>query len=225
MKAFHGQRFYCLDCDKAYSHEKNHSCESRCSVCYSSDCHKVNDIHCKDCNRVCQSEECFNSHKSLTSKQQYTICERYYECKNCHRIFETSKEPKAMHKCWYSTCVSCKKYVQISNHLCYMGKIQAKTPSDKLIFFDLETDQSNGEHIVNYAIAQYANGQENVFSGYDALEKLCKFLFRKEHKGYRVIAHNLKGFDGQFLVNWIISQGDTIILYINYCTCIYIYIY
>lgn len=212
MKGFHGKKIYCLECDKAYDHEKDHSCTVKCKICYSSVCSKEQDVFCRDCNRVCQSEVCFDRHKSKSSKQKYSICEHFYECLDCHRLLDTTKEPKTKHKCWHSTCIVCKKYVD-SSHLCYMNKQNPKTPSDKLIFFDLETDQSNGEHIVNFAVAQYKNGQENVFSGYDAIHKFCKFLFRVEHKDYIVIAHNMKGFDGQFLINWIINQGKYIYLF------------
>ena len=38
-----------------------------------------------------------------------------------------------------------------------------KTPSDKFIFYDFETDFSTGEHVVNFAVAQYADGTEFVF--------------------------------------------------------------
>ena len=41
-----------------------------------------------------------------------------------------------------------------------------KTPCDKFIFYDFETDFSTGEHIVNFAIAQYVDGTEFVFKGY-----------------------------------------------------------
>lgn len=39
----------------------------------------------------------------------------------------------------------------------------AKTPNDKLIFYDFETDFSIAEHIVNFAVAQNNDGTEFVF--------------------------------------------------------------
>lgn len=69
----------------------------------------------------------------------------------------------------------------------------SKTPSDRLIFFDFETDQSSGEHVVNLAVAQYAVGTERVFCGYDACKDFCSWLFSPIHKGFTVIAHNMKG--------------------------------
>lgn len=75
------------------------------------------------------------------------------------------------------------------------------------MFFDVETDQSSGDHVVNFVVCQYADGEEMVFKGYDALDKFCSFLFAKKHKGYTILAHNLKGFDGQFILRWLLEKG------------------
>lgn len=68
--------------------------------------------------------------------------------------------------------------------------------NNKLIFYDFETDFSSGEHIVNFAVAQYADGTEFVFRGYDALNEFCQFLFSPAHESYTAIAHNCKGLMG-----------------------------
>lgn len=99
--------------------------------------------------------------------------------------------PRDQHKCGTVRCPSCHKF-SASDHLCYLRTISAKNPSDRLIFFDFETDQETGEHIVNFAVAQYANGDENVFKGYDACQKFCSWLFSPKHKDYTAIAHNMK---------------------------------
>ena len=48
---------------------------------------------------------------------------------------------------------------------------------------------------MNFAVAQYADDTKFVFEGYHALPEFCNFAFSKEHKGYCLIAHNVKGFD------------------------------
>ncbi|GFT14925.1 uncharacterized protein TNCV_3483701 [Trichonephila clavipes] len=78
----------------------------------------------------------------------------------------------------------------------------------KLIFFDFETDPTTGEHVVNFAVAQYLDGTEFVCEGYDAIDKFCKYLFSPQHKGFTAIAHNMKGFDGQFILRWMLEQGQ-----------------
>lgn len=98
-----------------------------------------------------------------------------------------------MHVCGTTRCPSCKEFVEAVNHRCYLRPVASKPPSDRLIFFDFETDQQTGEHIVNLAVAQYKDGKEEVFKGYDSCKKFCFWLFRPIPKGCIVIAHNLKG--------------------------------
>ena len=52
---------------------------------------------------------------------------------------------------------------------------------------------SSGEHEVNFAVAQYADGKEEIFAGYQACDNFCSWLFTAKHKGYTAIAHNMKG--------------------------------
>ncbi|CAL1296390.1 unnamed protein product, partial [Larinioides sclopetarius] len=85
--------------------------------------------------------------------------------------------------------------------------VSAKDQSDRLIFFDFETDQATGTHIVNFAVAQDAKGVEKIFKGYEACADFCMWLFSPTHKGFTAIAHNMKGFDGQFIMAWMLKQG------------------
>ena len=62
-----------------------------------------------------------------------------------------------------------------------------------LIFFDFETDQESGEHVVNFAVAQYFNGEKKMINGYNACKDFCDWLFTHQHKGFTAIAHNMKG--------------------------------
>ena len=84
-----------------------------------------------------------------------------------------------------------------------------KKPNDKLIFYDFETDFSSGEHVVNFAVAQYSDGTEFVFKGYNALHEFCEFLFSMDHKGFTAIAHNAKGFDAVLIQRWLIQNRPT----------------
>lgn len=100
---------------------------------------------------------------------------------------------KEFHRCGTAKCPSCQQFVITAEHLCYLRRVNSKTPSDKLIFFDFETDQSSGTHEVNFAVAQYIDGREEIFKGYTACEDFCKWLFTPRHKGFTAIAHNMKG--------------------------------
>ena len=95
------------------------------------------------------------------------------------------------------------------------------------IFFDFECRQDSGVHIPNYCIAhracdlcidkpldfhcstcsEFEEGREVIFQGEETLSEFCNWLFSKQHKGITAIAHNLKGYDGQFILNHIIKVG------------------
>ena len=71
------------------------------------------------------------------------------------------------------------------------------------MFYDFECQQETGTHIVNLAIVQDFEGQEWVFRN---LNDFCKFVFTKEHSGYTFIAHNSRGYDGQFILKWCVEN-------------------
>ena len=98
-----------------------------------------------------------------------------------------------------------KEYV-LSHHLCYMQVEPAKKPNDNLLFYDFETDFSTGEHLVNFAVAQYTDGRQVVFKGYEALDQFCEFLFSMDHQNYSFIGHNAKAFDTVILQRWLIKN-------------------
>lgn len=116
-----------------------------------------------------------------------------YQCRECCKVVLRRKCKRENHKCGAVTCPSCKEQVIPLDHQCFLKRVDHKLPSDKLIFFDFETDQSSGEHVVNFAVAQYRNGDEVVFKGYNACEDFCVWLFSRKHQGYTAIAHNMKG--------------------------------
>ena len=45
------------------------------------------------------------------------------------------------------------------------------------------------------------------FSGELALEEFCKWVFCVDHKNYTVIAHNMSGYDGIFVLNFLLKNG------------------
>lgn len=77
--------------------------------------------------------------------------------------------------------------------------MSSKTPNDKLILFDFETDQSSGTHEVNFIVVQYIDDREEIFKGYTACKDFCKCLFTPWHKGFAAVPHNMKGLESFFL--------------------------
>lgn len=118
---------------------------------------------------------------------------KIYQCQICCKVILRRQCPRESHRCGTMKCPSCNKFVVAEDHQCYLQRTPPKKASDSLIFFDFETDQSTGEHLVNFAVAQHANGEEEVFRGYTACQDFCAWLFDPKHTGYTAIAHNMKG--------------------------------
>ncbi|XP_071032985.1 uncharacterized protein [Parasteatoda tepidariorum] len=209
MKGYHGSNFYCDNCDKPFSRIEDHFCPNSCRICTRLKCEEGQKIRCVDCFRLCRSRECFNAHKSTIGLQENSLCDRLYQCRTCCKVIRRRECPPEVHQCWTTKCPSCNTFVEAAKHRCSLQTIKPQVPSDKLIFFDFETDQSTGEHIVNFAVAQYADGAENIFKGYSACDDFCSWLFTRQHKGFTAIAHNMKAFDGQFIMGWLLRQGTT----------------
>ncbi|XP_062597068.1 uncharacterized protein LOC134258520 [Saccostrea cucullata] len=49
--------------------------------------------------------------------------------------------------------------------------------------------------------------RETVFRGDDTARMFCDWLFREHHKGYTVLAHNMKGYDGYFVLEYLIENS------------------
>lgn len=49
--------------------------------------------------------------------------------------------------------------------------------------------------------------REVVFSGFDCGQRFGEFLFNEGHKNFTVIAHNSKGFDSMFILNYCINNS------------------
>ena len=125
-----------------------------------------------------------------------------------------------------TTCNNCKLYCDPQTHKCYMLPVETKggvctretpcsgpkkdwclcckTRTTKYMFYDFETQQQTGTHIVNYVHAWHFDGTEYTFENIDSF---CKFVFTEQHKGYTFIAHNAKSFYAQFILKYCIDNA------------------
>ena len=105
------------------------------------------------------------------------------------------------HHCGLVCCIVCQKYVEPSNHQCYIQPVETRNRqaaqhstnnkfldddvaveddggNDKrdqsLIFFYFECTQDDGQHIPNLCVVQNESGDENVFLGPNTKDKFCE---------------------------------------------------
>lgn len=76
LNQFYGAHFYCESCEKPYQTEGEHHCPFTCPICHESDCVTEGPIRCNDCDRLCRSLKCFETHKTKTGKQTLSLCDK-----------------------------------------------------------------------------------------------------------------------------------------------------
>ena len=235
LTAFYDTPYYCHECKKAYTKRDKHKCPSKCLSCFTYAKERKCDgkeIVCEKCNRKFFGKRCFKNHLKNRSKiegKTDIVCDAVKKCLDCNRII-TGKYVNN-HKCGYSECNNCNKYVS-KNHKCFMKKVKAKggyctvdsmkpcknndsikntdwcypcrTYTEKYMFYDFEATQNTGTHTINLSIAQDFEGKEYI---HNSIEEFCKGFLNDKFKGYTFIAHNSKGYDCHFVLKWLIDQG------------------
>ena len=117
-------------------------------------------------------------------------------------------------------------------HKCYIKQVEIKKNGKKdhpscYIFFDVEAQQETGIHQPNLCVAQKVcetcaerpveepcdvcgEDKQVVFKGIKCMEEFCLWLLKNErHKGARCFAHNLKGYDGYFILQYLYDNVVT----------------
>ena len=224
MPALLGKDYYCHTCKKSYTQRDKHRCPLKCLSCFKTE-HRAGDkITCDKCNRTFFGKNCFDEHLRDRSKggERNVVCELVHKCTECHRTVGDLKK----HVCGHATCSKCKSYCDPKTHKCYMLPVEAKggactrdtprtgpkknwclcckTKTTKYMFYDLETQQETGTHVVNYVNAQDFEGNEFTF---DTIDEFCKFVFSKQHEGNTFITHNAKSFDAVFVLRYCIDNA------------------
>ena len=93
-----------------------------------------------------------------------------------------------------------------------------------LFFYDFETRlNEKKEHIPNLCIALkvHTRGASTydeseiidkvIFEGENCLNDCCEYLLHRENSGCTVIAHNQAGYDGTFILSWLMPRVKLLI--------------
>ena len=210
-----GVRKYCMDCEKGLTGNSKHVCGAEmCPICKSSECDieqpfdprsKSNQWSmCNACNRKFPSPLCFQQHLDIGT------CDKVWKCLSCNRNVRGARDKHVCGEHNKTKCRHCKVEVDITkHHTCYITAVEVVDEvalrAEPYIFFDFETTQYLGPHVVNLAVAMYAHSDEPFV--FKDLTSFCEWLFREEHSKCTVFAHNGRGYDFQFIRAWCVSQG------------------
>jgi DNA polymerase type B, organellar and viral len=226
IAAFFRYSHYCEVCDIGSQFAYSHRCadipqNQWCFTCNKRVCALSGtsaSIVCNICNKIARSSACEASHKK--DKQSNGCLGRF--CQHCQGkilrkrkrggVWETNEEMLNRHKCNIS-CRICKEENISPLHRCFMQQTAFKDVIDKVVYIDFETRQDERVHVPVFCYfawvfaesgetGEYAIGVED-----DVNEQVGAFLFSEKFKGATIIAHNMRGFDGCFLLSYLTSHN------------------
>ena len=237
--SFTNHSYYCVECEQAFnSNDKSHhSCKGkRCSSCSRFNCPDYvpgtqPEDYCTQCNTKFFGIHCKRHH--FESKQ----CESQKTCLQCQAEYAVIKGKR--HRCGFAKCNVCKEYVYINDHRCYIqpveqekeaketeepteegGSSMVAPPSPLLVYADIEAYQ-NEENVFVPNLLCYTTAEEEDIHALDGEDCVLQFLEElddlsevpnsERERQITIVFHNLKAFDGIFLIRELYQQQREVI--------------
>ena len=228
--AFVNRAYWCPLCDKGYNNEdaEHHPCEGRkCKSCSRNNCPDYNrtirnpPILCHFCHCRFYGNNCFDYHRE---KNQ---CAKHRTCLKCHAQYNVIKGKQ--HRCGHASCPSCKQMVHIKAHKCFMqpvvdhpekeddgdGTKKNPLPPPLLIYADIEAMQLPDRQFEANLLC-YRTSESDTIVTHKGKDCVCTFLHDLDdaaeipdddrQRTIITIFHNLKGFDGTFIIQELYKQ-------------------
>ena len=210
-RSFRTGALYCANCLCIQTREQ-HKCILRpqcdkCLVQFMNEEHEKNHcelantgfVECPKCERQFYNQVCLDCHKCLSQAIDYCdICER--------KIYSSD------HKCSEFKCRFCAKMVT-SKHVCYIDKPQepkvtsAEQAGQNYYAFDLETmtvDETGRQKVNLVCVSRCFSNEEFIFHD---MESFVRWLESLEGEEICMYAHNLKGFDGRMVFEFLMQRS------------------
>ena len=208
MPGFLSTSYFCHQCRKTYCKTTDHLCEAMCKSCLSFDCVLEEWIECNECNRKFKSRACYAHHKEPLPGGR-SVCQTIRKCEKCGKVTDVRKM-KNGHICG-KKCKTCGIILKEEDdeHKCYIQKLEQPEESqyNHLLFFDFEATQEHGIHHPNLCVVHNEEGEVGLFKGKDNVKQFCEWLLTKEHQDCIVVAHNFQGYDGYFIMKYLIQNA------------------
>ena len=234
FSAFVNRSYWCSLCARGFNVQdaKHHPCEGRsCQSCNRTNCSDYKrdgqpTLICDWCHCRFYGNNCFQHH--LKTKQ----CQSHKTCLKCHAEYHVIKGKR--HRCGFSACPSCKQVVHMQSHKCFMQPHVQKESQPKMdeeenekqplppplyIWSDIEAMQMSTREFQPIMICYKTSESENIVT-HKGKDCVCTFLHDLDEatdipnddrdRQVIVIFHNLKGFDGVFLINELYKQKRTV---------------
>ena len=214
LKGYFRTSYFCSSCLKGYQDQTRHNCQGlTCIGCKQDDCPDYSKDRkptrfCQECQRWFYGEHCFENHQLYDRKGEENIdaciCSTVQRCKQCKKL-EVGLKNIAQHQCGHTKCVSCGEYVDLKTHQCFIqtGPPKKRSVKEKeIVCFDIEATQVHGEHKANLIMAETMyGGEERKFTNLRDFINWIDDLSNDGNIEVTVVAHNLQGYDGYFVVD------------------------
>lgn len=226
-RLYFGYRKFCSTCLRNVKGATDHFCGFPCLQCSSDKCStndELRSITCSTCLRYFKNPKCFHIHKATG------ICDKIHFCQRCKRDFTVRTDRPHWCNAW-KFCNNC--FTRHAQGDCYVRKrIKNVDINDsyKTLYFDIETIQLEGGELKPVLlIASFKNEMDRIETHTfeikfgNVVDQFIEFLLQhrtdkmgiKMYKFDRFIcmAHNLKGFDGIFVLNSLLKYDTPSIIY------------
>ena len=206
------RNYFCSRCYKTYDHTTDHFCTNMCRCCRGFGCVWENDgIVCRECKRLFKSQSCYDRHKNEPiNGGGKTVCQVIRVCEKCGKAMAIRKIRDGGHICGRK-CPTCRVVItrEDTDHKCYMQPLEQDEDSsyNHMLFFDFEATQEHGTHHPNLCVVHDEEKEVALFQGKDTVKDFCQWLFTSQHKGCIVVAHNFQGYDGYFIVDYLVQNA------------------
>ena len=234
IATFFESKFFCVHCNVSYHRLEQHRCQFAqhwCYSCYKPFCKSDSNFvspPCNFCNINFRNVACKQRH------EQFASCEKFFFCTMCFEnvkrsikpdgSYQTNLELSLVHKC-STKCNLCKEE-RDPLHRCYIQKRTFKPISDKYLFLDFEAHQASNEHVpcfchlkwreprskaevdsLGYGEDPFVWCEQSFGLSENVRDDVGDFIFSTTFKGYTIIAHNMRGYDGCFLLRYLVEHG------------------
>ena len=216
LPGFLNTSYYCHQCDRSFNTDDpdNHSCQGqKCRACGGNPCSdrfKKATHPCADCHGLFRGPSCLDHHKNSG------YCAKYRTCPTCCVRFNREKK----HACFEAKCPSCEEMVDLTKHQCFIQPVDEEDGLEPplFVFADIEAmTLPNRQFQPNLLCYENSEGEKEALWGEDCcwqfIEKLETMAWipagkkKKKERPVITLFHNLKGFDGVFILNTLYKHG------------------
>ena len=235
FKGIVNKSYWCPKCDRGYDHNdaQHHPCDGRL-------CRACDRPNCEDYDRFTQPTECPRCHirfygpACLRYHQTLHNCSKEKRCTYCCKQYKVIRNKR--HRCFHDDCNVCGLTKNLHKHTCYIQpppqdpprtkEREESHPPPRLVYADIEclTDDERGFYPT--LLCYQGEWQQTVTTLRDRdcddgktvvdvfLDHMTDFSYPAtgpvEEQAHVIIFHNLKGFDGVFLLNALYKDERTV---------------